>query len=163
MSIAYLSLGSNKGNRQLWLDNAIELLGQNAGVILKMSSRYETKAWGISEQPDFINMCLQLQTSLSAIELLHTILQTETTLGRVRDIKWGPRTIDIDILFYENAIINSEGLLIPHPHLQERRFILMPLIDIAPCHIHPVLNKRVNELLKECTDELAVSVIINRE
>ncbi len=156
MNDVYLSLGSNQGNRIRWLEQAVKLLQQKCGVVASVSSYYETKAWGITDQPDFINMCVCLQTELTALDLLVEIHSIETQLGRQRHIKWGPRTLDIDILFYNHDIITVGDLILPHPFLQERMFVLMPLCDIAAGYVHPVLNKTVSQLLAECPDELNI-------
>lgn len=156
MHTAYLSLGSNIGNRQQLMQQALTMLEATAGKILNRSAFYATKAWGITDQPDFLNMCVAIETELSAGELLTKILQTETELGRERKIKWGERTIDIDILFFDNDIINQEDLIVPHPYIQDRRFILVPLADIANDLVHQVLLKTIKELLAECKDDLDV-------
>jgi len=156
MNTTYLALGSNEGNRTKWLDMAMKLLAKNCGEITKRSSIYETAAWGITTQPDFLNMVISLQTLKNPQELLTAILSIETTLGRHRDIKWGPRIIDIDILFYNDEIINTSELIVPHPFLQERRFTLIPLTEIAPGYIHPKLHQSMRELLADCKDKLEV-------
>ena len=156
MNHAYLSLGSNEGNRTLWLQKAIDLIAEKCGVIGQRSSIYETAAWGITTQPDFLNMVISLQTDKTATELLALILAIETSLGRERTIKWGPRTIDIDILLYNKDIIQTSSLIVPHPFMQERRFTLIPLAEIAPHFIHPILRKSIAELLVECPDKLEV-------
>lgn len=159
MNNTYLSLGSNEGNRKQWFKNAIELLHEKCGPVKARSSVYETAAWGITTQPDFLNMSVELATTLTPIELLSEIHIIETALGRQRTIKWGPRTLDIDILLYESEVISFPGLIIPHPFMQERRFTLAPLAEIAPDYVHPVLNKTMNELLAECPDKLPVKNI----
>ncbi len=156
MDKAYLSLGSNIGNRQDWLQQAINQIGNKCGTILKASSIYETAAWGINEQPAFLNMVLSIQTNLAPIELLNEILEIEISLGRKREIKWGARTIDIDILFFNKTILSLPNLVIPHPYLQDRRFTLVPLVEIAPTFNHPILNKNITELLAICPDKLEV-------
>ncbi|PQJ09026.1 2-amino-4-hydroxy-6-hydroxymethyldihydropteridine diphosphokinase [Flavipsychrobacter stenotrophus] len=159
MHTTYLSLGSNIGDRQALMTQALAMLEVTAGRVVKQSALYATKAWGITDQPDFLNMCAAIETDLSAQELLATILQTERNLGRERKIKWGERTIDIDILFYDDAIINEHDLIVPHPYIQDRRFILVPMAEIAPDLVHPVLNKTINRLLKDCKDELQVQCL----
>ena len=156
MNETYLSLGSNEGDRMLWLQKAIELLSANCGTITKKSSVYETAAWGINDQPDFLNMAVQLQTTKTPTELLAAILNVETSLGRQRTVRWGPRTLDIDILLYNNGVIETPGLIIPHPYLHERLFTLLPLAEIAPGYMHPKLNKTITELLADCPDKLDV-------
>jgi len=120
------------------------------------SSLYETAAWGKTDQPSFLNQALELETSLNAKQLIRRILKAEKIMGRIRNEKYGPRLIDIDILLFNNEKHNYEFLKIPHPEMQNRRFALLPLAEIAAGIIHPVLNKTINELLKECKDELPV-------
>lgn len=158
MNKTYLSLGSNEGNRMLWLHKATGLIEARCGTILNRSSVYRTAAWGITDQPDFLNMAVYVETTQTPIQLLNTILDIEISLGRHRDIKWGPRIIDIDILFFNDEIINSPGLVIPHPYLHERRFTLVPLVEIAPDLKHPKLKKTITQLLAECPDKLEVVV-----
>ncbi len=158
MNSAYLSLGSNEGDRPQWLDKAITLIAENCGTITARSAIYETAAWGINSQPDFLNMVVNLHTIQDPQALLTAILGIETFLGRHREVKWGPRIIDIDILFFNNEIVNVPRLSIPHPFLHERRFTLAPLNEIAPGYIHPVLHKTVGQLLAECPDKLEVRV-----
>ena len=156
MNTAYLLLGSNIGKREAYLYNAIALINKKAGKVIGQSSLYTTKAWGNENQNDFLNQALCVETNFSAEELLQTILKIEKQLGRTRTQKWEARTIDIDILFFNPQIINSSTLTIPHPHLCERRFALVPLAEIALELIHPVLKKSVSELLKDCNDKLEV-------
>jgi 2-amino-4-hydroxy-6-hydroxymethyldihydropteridine diphosphokinase len=158
MNTAYLSLGSNEGNRQHMLDTALSQLAQDWGKISLQSSVYETAAWGLEDQPGFLNMAVAITTALTAIQLLSAIRNIETLLGRKREIMWGQRTIDIDILFYNNDIINSADLVIPHPRLHERRFVLVPLLEIAPDFVHPVLHRSITDLLANCEDDLEVSM-----
>ncbi|MCD6010591.1 MAG: 2-amino-4-hydroxy-6-hydroxymethyldihydropteridine pyrophosphokinae [Flavipsychrobacter sp.] len=156
MNNAYLLLGSNQGDRTGWLQQAMNMLAEKCGTIAQKSSVYETAAWGITDQPAFLNMVIHLQTVLSPTELLTQIQQIETTLGRQRDIKWGQRTLDIDILLYNDAVVDLPELVIPHPYMQERRFTLAPLAEIAPHYMHPKLNKTITELLAACPDTLEV-------
>ena len=158
MNKAYLSLGSNEGDREEWLKKALWLLSVHAGSIEAISSVYETAAWGLTDQPDFLNLVLLLETALAPEALLASILNTETILGRQRTIKWGPRTLDIDILFFNNEVIDKPRLIVPHPFLQERRFILMPMAEIAPDLMHPGLHKTISQLLAECPDASEVKI-----
>ena len=156
MNLAYLSLGSNEGDRVLWLETAVEMIPDSCGMVLKRSMIYETKAWGITEQPDFLNMVVCLETVKTPGELLTALLDVETRLGRHRTVKWGPRTIDIDILLYNDIIVDKPELKIPHPFMQERRFTLIPLAELAPNYMHPTLHKTITQLLADCPDELEV-------
>lgn len=152
----FLLLGSNLGNRNKCLLDAVSLISSNIGKVKKCSSVYETAAWGKLNQPHFLNMAIYLQSDLSPAELLKQVLRIEELLDRKRVEHWGERTIDIDILFYGSDVINEPNLVIPHKLLQERRFVLTPLSEIAPDLIHPVLKKNINQLLTELTDDLSV-------
>lgn len=159
MNEAYLLLGSNEGNRFNHLKLAIEKLQSTAVVIEKKSKLYETAAWGMKEQPDFINIVLKIRTSLQPESLLTFIQQIEQDLGRQRSVKWGQRTLDIDILFYDKIILQTPTLTLPHPYLHLRRFTLLPLVEIAAKWVHPVLKKSMVSLLKECPDTLEVKAV----
>ncbi|THD68976.1 2-amino-4-hydroxy-6-hydroxymethyldihydropteridine diphosphokinase [Robertkochia marina] len=150
---AHISLGSNTGDRLENLKKAVSLIKQRAGKVLKVSPVYETPAWGF-EGDDFLNACLTLDTELHPQELLEVLLSAETALGRIRTTEAGyqPRSIDLDILFYDGAIIDEPELKIPHPHIKDRKFILQPLADIAPELEHPVFKKDIISLLDECAD-----------
>jgi 2-amino-4-hydroxy-6-hydroxymethyldihydropteridine diphosphokinase len=159
MNKAYLLTGGNMGDRTGKLLEAKKNIATYCGTILMESSLYETAAWGKADQPDFLNQVLYLQTSLSAVALMKEILLIEEIMGRTRTEKYGSRTIDIDILFYNDEIIREPGLIIPHPEIQNRRFVLVPLQEIAPGLVHPVLLKSISTLLKDCGDKLDVKKI----
>ena len=156
MSKAYLLIGGNLGDRKENLSTSIELIKEHCGSLITSSSLYETAAWGITGQPSFLNQALEISTSLNAKQLLRKILKIEKMMGRVRNEKFGPRIIDIDILFYEDEILDLPFLKIPHPELQNRRFVLVPLAEINSGLQHPVLNTTIAELLEECPDNLEV-------
>ena len=156
MNDVYLLTGGNIGDRLRYLSEAAKAIEQNFGTIIKKSLVYETAAWGKEDQPAFLNQVLQLQTNLPAGKLLSAILSIEKTLGRKREMKYGARQIDIDILFFNDDVIDTNGLTIPHPQMQNRRFVLVPLAEINPQKIHPVFHKSIIQLLAECSDTLAV-------
>ena len=159
MITTYFLLGSNEGNRRQWLQQAIDAIEPSCGPIVKKSALYQTAAWGKEDQPDFLNMVIEVKTILSPEQLLKAVQEIELQLGRQRKVKWGQRTLDIDILFYGDAVIHTDRLVVPHPFLQERRFTLLPLQEIAPELMHPVLQKDVTTLLRECPDLLEVKKI----
>ncbi|MDB5125376.1 MAG: 2-amino-4-hydroxy-6-hydroxymethyldihydropteridine pyrophosphokinae [Mucilaginibacter sp.] len=156
----FLLLGSNLGDRQLFLKKAIDLIENDIADISKASSIYETQSWGKTDAPDYLNQVILLETSLSAQAILQKILNIEQLLGRQREEKWGSRTIDIDILFYGDSVINEPGLHIPHPELHNRRFTLEPIAEIAPDFKHPVLNKSILTIKNELVDTLIVKKVI---
>jgi 2-amino-4-hydroxy-6-hydroxymethyldihydropteridine diphosphokinase len=153
---AYLLTGGNMGDRALNLAKARQLIAEQCGVIKSTSSLYETEAWGKTDQPAFLNQALELETSLNARQLIRKILKVEKMMGRIREEKYGPRIIDIDILLFNGEKHNYHFLRLPHPEMQHRRFALLPLAEIAPATMHPVLQKTIIQLLEECKDELAV-------
>jgi 2-amino-4-hydroxy-6-hydroxymethyldihydropteridine diphosphokinase len=159
MNTAYLLTGGNIGEKKENLANARILIEQYCGRIVSSSALYETSAWGNTDQPSFLNQVLELQTQLNARQLVRKILKLEKMMGRVRKEKLGPRIIDIDILFFNQEIHNLRFLKIPHPELQNRRFALTPLAEIAPSVMHPILHKSVSQLLEECPDHLDVKKI----
>ncbi|NLJ08616.1 MAG: 2-amino-4-hydroxy-6-hydroxymethyldihydropteridine diphosphokinase [Sphingobacteriales bacterium] len=155
---AILSLGSNLGDRLMNLHTAMKLLTADTGELTINSSVYETEPWGLKEQPDFLNMVVGIETELSPQQLLSEIKYIEDELLREKSIRWGSRSIDIDILFFNDLVINSDILTIPHPEIANRRFVLVPLAEIFPDLIHPVLKKPVNSLLVNCSDPSEVKL-----
>lgn len=141
-----LHIGSNEGNRNDYLQSAVELIVNHIGVINKISSIYETEPWGYIEQNNFLNQAVEVSTILTPSQIIQKIIDIEWILGRIRTFKWGPRTIDIDIIFYEESIIDSENLIIPHPRMHERNFVLQPLVEIIPDWQHPILCRSVRDL-----------------
>ena len=156
MVTAFLLLGSNVGDREGYLEKARQQIEQHAEDLVMVSSIYETVAWGRLSQPVFLNQVIGIETSLIPKQLLAVVQEIETSLGRHRPEKWAPRTLDIDILFYGNQIIETPELIIPHPAIPQRKFTLIPLAEVAPGFIHPVLHTTIEELLIECVDPLAV-------
>lgn len=152
MTHVYLLLGSNENDRFKNLERACELIALKCGKALKQSALYETEAWGLKEQNSFLNQAIAIESSLPPLELLNQLKAIEKEIGRTETVKWGPRVIDIDILFYGNEIVETEELTIPHPFLHQRKFTLEPLNEIEPRFVHPVMQKTVRVLLKECSD-----------
>ena len=159
MNKTYLLTGGNEGDKILQMQQARANIELICGRLLRISSLYQTAPWGKTDQADFLNQVLLIETAMSPQDLLKAILSIEENLGRKRSVKNAPRTIDIDILFYDRLILEVPGLCIPHPQISERRFVLEPLDEIAPGFRHPVLGKTIHQLLLECTDELAVKKI----
>jgi len=159
MNRAYLLIGGNMGERISNLDKAKKLIHKNAGGIINSSSIYETEPWGVSEQPAFLNQVLLIKTRFSGNELLQQLLSIEKEIGRIREVKFGPRIIDIDILFFNEDIITTNELVIPHPEIQNRRFALVPMNEIADSFVHPVIGQTIGELLDNCSDKLDVKVV----
>ncbi|MCX6319369.1 MAG: 2-amino-4-hydroxy-6-hydroxymethyldihydropteridine diphosphokinase [Bacteroidetes bacterium] len=156
MNTAYLLTGGNMGVRQDYLQQAQQLLGTHCGTIRRASAIYETAAWGNTGQASFLNQALELETSLNAKQLIRRVLKLEKMMGRVREEKYGPRIIDIDILLFNHEKYQYSFLNVPHPEMQNRRFVLVPLAEIAPGFFHPVLEKTITELLAICPDTLGV-------
>jgi len=186
MKEVFILLGSNRGNRKDFLAKGIQMISEQAGKLLKKSSVYETEPWGFDDPTSFLNQVVEIETSLSPGELLEQLLDIETKLGRIRPFSgcgcgvpvlppgsqqplsdnqggqgYAGRTIDLDILFYGNKLVFTDSLMIPHPRLHERLFTLVPLNEIAPGFIHPVLKKKVSGLLNECRDRLKVIGMIS--
>jgi 2-amino-4-hydroxy-6-hydroxymethyldihydropteridine diphosphokinase len=156
MNITFLQTGTNLGDRLMNLAQTNDRIEECVGKIISTSSIYETEAWGVTDQPLFLNQVLQVETKLTAQEVLEIVLAIELEMGRIRLQKWAERVIDIDVLFYNNEIINKENLIVPHPRIQERNFVLKPLVEIAPNLVHPIFNKKIRELLEISTDKLEV-------
>jgi len=161
MNNAYLLIGGNLGDKKEQLAKAAAQIEKNCGKIIRLSHLYETEAWGKTDQPSFYNQALRVHTPLSAAELLISILAIESSMGRQRLEKFGPRIIDIDILLFNKEIIHQKGLDVPHPELIHRRFALVPLNEIAAWVKHPLLKKNIRTLLRECTDGLNVRKLEN--
>lgn len=152
----YLLLGSNLNMPQQQLNLAQKKIGKKIGKVIRSSSYYQTAAWGNTLQPDFINQLLIVETKLDSFACMNLILSIEEEMGRVRKHKYEARIIDIDILFYDKEVIHAPNLIIPHPYIQERRFVLTPLNELVPNYKHPVLQKSVHQLLLRCKDKLSV-------
>jgi 2-amino-4-hydroxy-6-hydroxymethyldihydropteridine diphosphokinase len=159
MNVVYLLIGGNMGNRLEFLSRAGQKIAETCGPIIAASAVYETAPWGMEDQDGFLNQALKIETSHAPESLLAIILGIEESLGRRRSIKYGPRIIDIDIIFFNDAVIDRGKLTIPHPEMQNRRFVLEPLSEIAANVVHPLLHKTVSELLAECPDPLEVNKI----
>jgi 2-amino-4-hydroxy-6-hydroxymethyldihydropteridine diphosphokinase len=160
MNKAYLLTGGNIANRKAMLQQAIQFLNEYCGKVTAESSLYETAAWGKTDQSAFLNQALEITTELNARQLIRKILKVEKLMGRERKEKYGPRIIDIDILLFNDEIHDIPFLKLPHPEMQNRRFALVPLAEIAPDIIHPVLKKTIKNLLADCPDKLEVKKII---
>jgi 2-amino-4-hydroxy-6-hydroxymethyldihydropteridine diphosphokinase len=158
-SSIFILLGSNLGDRNSHLNYARQEISRLAGDIITVSSVYKTDAWGNTEQPAFFNQVIEIQSNLTPKELLFTILKIEKNAGRVREAKWGPRVLDLDILFFGDTILVSDDLTIPHPQIANRRFTLLPLAEIASTFIHPVTRLTMDKMLQLCTDNLMVKKI----
>ena len=148
MEYAYLGLGSNVGEREVQLKKAIRILNEKDGIhVTQISPIYETEPVGYVDQPQFLNQCIEIQTSLKPHALLNACLDTEQQLHRVRDIRWGPRTLDVDVLLYGDQVVEEDDLIVPHPRMLDRSFVLIPLNDIASDCIVPLTNKKVGNLV----------------
>lgn len=159
MNNVFLIVGGNLGNKEKNLSTVRELIEQQVGVIKKLSSVYETEPWGVDEQPVYYNQVIELLTEMSAERMMQRLLSIEKKMGRVRENKYDARIIDIDILFFNDEVHQTQELTIPHARLHERRFVLEPLNEIAPEFIHPVLQKTIATLLNETSDNAAVKKI----
>ena len=153
MSKVYLSIGSNKGNRSVLINKAIDEIEKKIGKIISRSSMYQSKSWGFDSN-DFYNLSLLIDTDIEPKSLLINLKKIEKSMGREDiDGSYSDRFIDIDILFYDNIIIDSEDLKIPHPKIEIRKFVLVPMLEIADDYVHPILNKTIRQLYNECDDQ----------
>ena len=143
---AYVALGSNLGDKEANLRRALELLIERGVEIVKTSTFISTEPYGVTDQPTFLNGVCEVRTSLEPLALLHTLLEIEQEMGRVRLRHWGERNIDLDLLLYEDVVLDTEELKLPHPDMQNRDFVLLPLAEIAPELVHPILQKSIEEL-----------------
>ena len=158
MNEVYLQLGSNIGDRLDNLDQSIKIITERIGNVLEKSSVYESTPWGVENQRNFLNQVIFVESNFDPYTILDLVLQIEKDMGRIRIEKWGERIIDIDILFIDDLIIESENLCIPHEFIAKRKFVLQPMCEIAPGFIHPKLNKTISQLLEECIDDEKVNV-----
>lgn len=156
-----LCLGGNKGNREKLLSRAVESLSSRFQLI-KLSSIYETEAWGGVAKGKFLNQLAIISTYRSAMEVLEVIQGIETELGRTREEPWGDRTMDIDILFYGEKIIDTENLKVPHPFIAERKFVLVPLLELFPDRKHPISGKTFTQMLRESEDKSEVEPYLSK-
>ena len=156
MNKTYFLLGSNMGNSKGRLSKAILQIEKHIGIITRKSSLYVTAAWGNTKQPDFLNQVITVETNFSALQTMQTILSIEKKMGRIRTLKNAPRIIDIDILFFNKEIIAQAKLTVPHPQIQNRRFVLVPLNQLSPNLKHPLLKQTIHQLLLHCPDKLNV-------
>lgn len=157
MPTAYLGLGSNKGERISFIETAINEIAEiEKTKLIRTSSIYETEPWGVNDQGDYLNSAAEIRTDLSAEELLRALKGIESRIGRTVTAKWSEREIDIDLLFYGNDVLNNKTIHVPHAEIENRKFVLIPMNELAPDLIHPVLNRSISELLLETSDDLKV-------
>lgn len=154
----YLHTGSNLGQKEQQLEQARQLIEQKIGSITAQSKLYETEAWGLPDQPNFVNQALEVLTDLTPDQLIGQILNIELKMGRIRTQKWTARLIDIDIIFYGDQIIKTDNLTIPHPFMHERNFVLIPILEIAADFVHPEFKLSIKQLYERSKDRLKVNV-----
>jgi 2-amino-4-hydroxy-6-hydroxymethyldihydropteridine diphosphokinase len=159
LNLVYLLLGSNIGDRFAHMQNGIRKIDAQAGMIQKQSSFYETEPWGVINQANYLNAAVLIKTPYTPAELFYRLKSIEADEGRTDQTKYASRTLDIDILFYNNLILRTPQLKIPHPKLSSRQFVLEPLNEIAPAFMHPEFNKTISQLLMECTDDKKVNLL----
>lgn len=159
MNELYLGLGSNEGNRAANLALVLRLLSKRIGLVVKESKLYETAAWGKTDEANYYNQVVVVKTTLSVLDAFRECQIIEQKMGRVRGEKWAARTMDLDLLYFNEEIIQTPNLTIPHALLAERNFVLQPLVEIAPQKIHPILQKTQLELLEQCADTSAVNTL----
>lgn len=159
MNKMYILMGSNLGESGEHLQNAGKAINKKIGRTIRQSGVYRTAAWGKTDQPDFLNQVIVVETMFSALEVMKSLLVIEKDFGRIRSRRNEPRIIDLDILYYNKDIINEPGLTIPHPRITERRFVLVPLNELSPLFKDPITHKTIHQLLRICSDKLAVKKI----
>lgn len=152
MHTYYLHLGSNQGEKKDFIQKALELISTNIGEITLRSNIYETEPWGMKEQENFLNMAIEVKSTKSPEDVIQSIKSIESALGSAKAVKWGPRSIDIDVLYCDDQIINSSDITIPHPHIKDRNFVLIPLLEIAGDFTDPVHKMTIDELYDICKD-----------
>jgi 2-amino-4-hydroxy-6-hydroxymethyldihydropteridine diphosphokinase len=163
MNVAFLSLGGNMGDRLENLNSARQQISLVCGLVAQESGIYETEAWGHESDKKYLNQVIRIETGLNAFELIDQLQQIEKKIGRERfEKQFTDRIIDIDLLFFNNETINTAGLIVPHPRLHLRKFVLVPLADLGTDILHPVLNKKTSHLLTECEDPLGVKLFVNK-
>jgi 2-amino-4-hydroxy-6-hydroxymethyldihydropteridine diphosphokinase len=158
---AFLSLGGNLGNTREIFEQTYPWIEKKIGHVRQKSSLYQTAAWGMTDQADFLNQVIEVETTLAPEAILTQLLAIEQLFGRVRDVRWGPRSIDLDLLLQGDVQLKTELLEVPHPRMQDRKFILIPLVEIAPDVLHPGLGLTSEALLKATKDSSSVTLIQN--
>jgi 2-amino-4-hydroxy-6-hydroxymethyldihydropteridine diphosphokinase len=158
MKRIFLSLGSNRGEREILIEESVRIISERIGTVVRRSSLYETESWGFVDQIPFLNQVVEVATMMLPHDILREIERIELLMGRERLVEQGyqPRTLDVDILFYDSEVIHTDLLQIPHRHLHNRKFVLLPMQEIAPQFMHPVFGKTVTELLSSCDDSTKV-------